>query len=1134
MCSIFIILVYLTCEICRTTSIPTTDNKIDQLQQQTDDLLNQLTDYQTVIPTLVDEQGHFLSYDVRQGNVLRRSRRSTAFSPKSDNSLHQSNPGKWRVFYKLSAYGKEFNFNLTLNLKLLSKNFVVENWYKKGAEKHLDTLYDCHYTGYSSGPYRSRAAISNCMGLHGVFSTDDEDYFVEPLWNTTNTVEEQGYPHIVYSRSSLKFKDKFLHCGVKDHNFEKRQWLYNKSPHIFNEVIKPKGRNRNRFTSKNKSKRRRPRSVSRKRNVEMLVVADKRMVDYHKSKEIAPYVLTVMNIVAKLFHDASIGNSINIIITRLVLLSEDQSGLEISHHADRSLDSFCKWQQTINGPEDRESGNRKGIAHHDNAVLITRFDICTYKNKPCGTLGLAPVAGMCEEDRSCSINEDIGLASAFTIAHEIGHNFGMHHDGAGNPCGTPGYERARIMAAQLTKDTKPFLWSSCSKEYITSFLDSGRGHCLKNVPPQREFKFPEQLAGQRHGSNQQCKLQFGSKSKACNLKNVCTELSCIDKKGECVTNSIPAAEGTTCPLTSKKRGWCYRGQCRPPYFTPRPVDGNWGGWSEWGECSRTCGGGVSASHRNCSNPEARHGGKYCTGERKRYRSCNIVDCPEDAIDFRELQCNNSNNEMFRGRHYIWKPYTGVQVKPCALICMADGYNFYTERNPKVLDGTPCYPDKRDVCISGDCHKVGCDGYLGSSLREDKCRVCGGDGTTCKTISGLFDKPLPKGTYHEIVKIPIGAMNVKITEAVFSRNYLAIKNEGDRYYINGDWTIDWPRKFPLAGTVFHYQREDDKSEILEAIGPTGEALIVMMLMQEENKGVKYEYNLPFNKSYTNHDISLYTWDHSPWSACSRSCAKGLHISTPRCTHKINLNIVSDRYCHPQPRPSDHKKVCNHQPCPPTWTFSNWGECSQSCGGGLQSRSVVCDRLVGEDEPKEVLDDTECLDNKPSVDKTCGEIECPSVWFTDEWSKCRPSCGAGSKTRRAFCMTSDGKTYLEEKKCSLKEKPVTTKVCRNENCPPPEWVKGEWGECSSECGTGHQRRNVQCRSPEGQPSKNCDRRKKPITITTCETKCEDEDDDDECVDKYKVAYCPLVLKFRFCNREYFQKMCCLTCLKHAKRG
>ncbi|RLW05161.1 hypothetical protein DV515_00005355, partial [Chloebia gouldiae] len=53
--------------------------------------------------------------------------------------------------------------------------------------------------------------------------------------------------------------------------------------------------------------------------------------------------------------------------------------------------------------------------------FLNRYDICTYKNKPCGTLGLASVAGMCEPERSCSINEDIGLGSAFTIAHEIGH-----------------------------------------------------------------------------------------------------------------------------------------------------------------------------------------------------------------------------------------------------------------------------------------------------------------------------------------------------------------------------------------------------------------------------------------------------------------------------------------------------------------------------------------------------------------------------------------------------------------------------------------------------------------------------------------------------------------------------------------
>jgi len=35
--------------------------------------------------------------------------------------------------------------------------------------------------------------------------------------------------------------------------------------------------------------------------------------------------------------------------------------------------------------------------------------------------------------------------------------------------------------------------------------------------------------------------------------------------------------------------------------------------------------------------------------------------------------------------------------------MAIGYNFYTELASKVIDGTPCYPDRLDLCINGDCY-----------------------------------------------------------------------------------------------------------------------------------------------------------------------------------------------------------------------------------------------------------------------------------------------------------------------------------------------------------------------------------------------------------------------------------------------
>lgn len=227
----------------------------------------------------------------------------------------------------------------------------------------------------------------------------------------------------------------------------------------------------------------------------------------------------------------------NIIVARLIVLTEDQPNLEINHHADKSLDSFCKWQKSIlSHQSDGNTIPENGIAHHDNAVLITRYDICTYKNKPCGTLGLASVAGMCEPERSCSINEDIGLGSAFTIAHEIGHNFGMNHDGIGNSCGTKGHEAAKLMAAHITANTNPFSWSACSRDYITSFLDSGRGTCLDNEPPKRDFLYPAVAPGQVYDADEQCRFQYGATSRQC--KYGCVESSGVSAKATAVSPTV--------------------------------------------------------------------------------------------------------------------------------------------------------------------------------------------------------------------------------------------------------------------------------------------------------------------------------------------------------------------------------------------------------------------------------------------------------------------------------------------------------------------------------------------------------------------------------------------------------------------
>lgn len=43
------------------------------------------------------------------------------------------------------------------------------------------------------------------------------------------------------------------------------------------------------------------------------------------------------------------------------------------------------------------------------------------------------------------------------------------------------------------------------------------------------------------------------------------------------------------------------------------IDGGWGEWSSWSECSRTCGSGVSIMKRECDHPTPTAGGKFCIG-----------------------------------------------------------------------------------------------------------------------------------------------------------------------------------------------------------------------------------------------------------------------------------------------------------------------------------------------------------------------------------------------------------------------------------------------------------------------------------------------------------------------------------------
>uniref|UniRef100_A0A8C3N479 Hemicentin-1 n=1 Tax=Geospiza parvula TaxID=87175 RepID=A0A8C3N479_GEOPR len=60
---------------------------------------------------------------------------------------------------------------------------------------------------------------------------------------------------------------------------------------------------------------------------------------------------------------------------------------------------------------------------------------------------------------------------------------------------------------------------------------------------------------------------------------------------------------------------------------PCPVHGNWGPWSSWGTCSRTCNGGQTRRYRSCDNPRPASGGRACAGADVQIQRCSTDLCP---------------------------------------------------------------------------------------------------------------------------------------------------------------------------------------------------------------------------------------------------------------------------------------------------------------------------------------------------------------------------------------------------------------------------------------------------------------------------------------------------------------------------
>ena len=113
-----------------------------------------------------------------------------------------------------------------------------------------------------------------------------------------------------------------------------------------------------------------------------------------------------------------------------------------------------------------------------------------------------------------------------------------------------------------------------------------------------------------------------------------------------------------------------------------------------------------------------------------------------------------------------------------------------------------------------------------------------------------------------------------------------------------------------------------------------------------------------------DGGLGKW--SKYSKCSQSCGGGIQSRTRKCDNPVPLNGGAD--CAGE---KTETRQCYAKPCPVNGVFGKWSKysiCSASCGGGVQYRERKCN------SPPPMYGGKDC--NGPTREtRSCAESQCP---------------------------------------------------------------------------------------------------------------------------------------------------------------
>ncbi|XP_017766480.1 PREDICTED: spondin-1 [Eufriesea mexicana] len=183
----------------------------------------------------------------------------------------------------------------------------------------------------------------------------------------------------------------------------------------------------------------------------------------------------------------------------------------------------------------------------------------------------------------------------------------------------------------------------------------------------------------------------------------------------------------------------------------------------------------------------------------------------------------------------------------------------------------------------------------------------------------------------------------------------------------------------------------------------------------------------------------TTEYSAWTSCSVTCGKGLRMRSrtylmPQKAEMLHCNrqlvskemcVASIPECPGEEVPDDGGLLPNNNALCDTTDWSEWSECSSTCGAGLRTRTRRFRDRMGRKQ---------CF-NIPLIDRTkCMEAPCPpglqehidpacKVTDWSDWSPCSASCGKGVKMRTRLLLVEPSK----QQECSSKIEMVQQRPC-----------------------------------------------------------------------------------------------------------